>query len=924
MDTERPASTARALLRRHGLDALAAVAVGGALAFNAADRSNSPVPNWIATVALLLGLVHLAPRLRPLAARLPHDRLAALAPYLAVTITATWALWPLPLGVLPISQDHAQHYLAHRVLIDDLIGDAGLLFGWTHRVSTGLPFGDVYPTGAYLITAAPHLLTFGLIPVDASYAIGVFAGWLTAALAVVAWTRRLAGGWIGPTFAGLALLLDVGGSRQGGWYYSFFLGVWPQFVATGIWLLSLLAMVRLAERQTVGRLAAAVLITGYAFWAHAFNAFNLLAGAIVLVPLYLLLRPADPTRDDPRLGAVWMIAAFGLAALIGLGWISLFANLDDELRVAIPADWGTLEDRVLALLEGRPFDFQAAVVGAAALIGAGLAILRRRPLDIATVTLVALLLVLVGQDAVAFTELGLHEDHPIVMHRRFSMTLKPLWYSLAGLGLAGAIAGARALAAQHAPTPLAPTPRPLNVLFLVALAPLAWSAWAARGGVIDGPVADVLTAEKAMVTEELTRLGELLRAEAARLGPGAPHRVVSDHRANEHGHYELFPIADAGFGYLPTLRPPCQTYKHINARRSAAGWRWLGATLVIAPAPRRHPGAALVEKVGRYHVYRLQDEARWPARVLSGPGAVEVLEWAPHHIRLRLSDTAPGTRVQLGLPPYPKWQATLGQRAIELTPSHGPGGYLGLAFEAPADGEAILTYQQPPAQAGALKRAYALIALALLGLLAWRVRLPAWPAPRHRPKLVVAAFGGAALAAIAITWSLTGDHDEATAARWLDDRGGEVLERLHRRRPDHVAREPASACVRPFTRDPRPECNERLLEPTLHVGRREGTQRPTCLRFGIPDGGATHLLWRLPQGTTTVAGRLHTLKKKQPATGTLTAGLDTAGPATVTARSDGARFELPIPAGERVIRFTAEGTGKTTLTCLELTALRRP
>ncbi|MFO7567980.1 MAG: hypothetical protein R6X02_35390, partial [Enhygromyxa sp.] len=206
-----------------------------------------PLGRWIA-----FGLVlALAPRMLGPIFRLPaiadrRERIGRWLPLLVVVGLGLTLLGDLALGRPPVSRDHGIHYFQTKVLVDELI-PRGELIGWSERLNTGYPFGDSYPVLGYLLTGAANLLSFGLISLRTSYAWGLLGVWVLA-LGAVWWlaatiAAELRGeaiessgskppGLLDPRWAGafaaIAWLIDPGASREGGWNYLMFHGVWPQ------------------------------------------------------------------------------------------------------------------------------------------------------------------------------------------------------------------------------------------------------------------------------------------------------------------------------------------------------------------------------------------------------------------------------------------------------------------------------------------------------------------------------------------------------------------------------------------------------------------------------------------------------------------------------------------------------------------------
>jgi len=927
--------------RRWLVDGLGALAVLGGWAICALDEHASDLPEWAGTALILLGAWGLSETLRAAwrastqwlqgrsRARQRLARFAPALPFALVTLVTLAALWPIPAGTMPVSQDHAHHYVQVRVLLDDLLAH-GHLFGWTDRISTGLPFGDVYGTGAYLLPGALTALTGGWVPLPVSYALGITLGWLFLAWAVTAWTRRLVGGWLGPTLAGVLVPLDVGGDRQAGWVYSMFHGVWQQLAGTGLWVLALLALIRLAERHSPRRLGAAALVTGAAAWVHPMSLINLVIAAPILVAL-LMLAPGDPHEDahrDRRWGAVWVLVALGLAALIARGWVAHAAVGGEEALKRYTTYWGSVPELVLKALKDQLFYFPYTGVTAAALLGFAVALVRRRWFDVLTLLLVAGVLVGGSLDVLAALDLGGHEKFKPIMATRLAITLKPLWFALAGLGAAAALQGARAAWAALPKAPLYPAVgiagdrgrATTTLVLIVGLAPLAHGAAEAIPRFTPSLVGHPITAEHAGVTEALPRLREILTREAARLGPDRPHRVGVWYAKGEHGHYHLLPIADTGFGYLPSKSPPAQAFKWINARKTSQGMRWLGASLLITMSPQKFTDATLVEEVGPYYVYRLTDEPTWPAEVQGG-GRVEVLSWTDQERRLRLTGTTKKSRLVLGFPPYRKWHAYEGERELAMHRVKGKFGYTVSSSPDIVDGEVRVVYEDTPKEERAARWAWVALALALVALaLGAKPRLPApsFAALRWAP-----AVAGALTLLVAVAAVVVVVRAQASSRNegWVKPRPLEkvhVVTTLHDEEPVSFTYEPEHYCVRAFSRNPRATCDERSLQPHLALGPMIKDRQPACVQFGVPDKGHAELTYTIPAGVSELRGTLqivHGARTKTKATARF-------GHGTVGIPNNAKRFVLSVAghAGEP-ITFRVDNKGSTAFACLAVVGL---
>ena len=920
----------------------AAVVIGGAVC--ALDDHASDLPEWGGTALILWGLSALWPTLKralgagsraltelPWLARLwtlPAGRRDALVAFSLVTLVTLAALWPIPAGTMPVSQDHAQHYFQNRVLVDDLLAH-GHVFGWTDRVSTGLPFGDVYGTGAYVLTGGLTALTGGAVPLPVSYALGIALAWLLLAWAVTAWTRRLVGGWLGPTLAGVLVPLDVGGDRQAGWVYSMFHGVWPQLAGTGLWVLALLALVRVAERHSPRRLGVAALVTGVAAWVHPMSLINLvIAGPILLVLLPLAPGAVDgDARHDRRWGAVWVLVALILAGLMARGWVSHAAVAGEEALKRYTTYWGTVTELVLKTFQDKLLFFPYTGVTAAALLGVVIALVRRRWFDVLTLLLLAGILVGGSLDVLASADLGGHEKYKPIMATRLAITLKPVWFALAGLGAAAASRGARRAWAALPKAALYPAvgvagdrSRASTAALLLGLGPLAYGAVQAVPRIAPSLVGHPITAESAKVTDALPRLREILDEEAARLGPDRPHRVGVWYAKGEQGHYQLLPIADAGFGYLPSRAPPAQAFKWINARKTSPGMRWLGASLIITMSPQKFTDAHLVEEVKPYYVYRLTDTPTWPAE-MQGGGHVEVLSWTDHERRLRLTGTTKKSRLVLGFPPYRKWHSYEGKRELAMHRVRGKFGYTVSSSPDVVDGEVRVVFEDTPKERRAARWAWIALGLSLVLLaLGGRARLPAPPARVLRWAPVITGVGLLAVAALAV--GMVGRlRAEARDEGWVKPRPLEpfhVVTTLHDEPPVAFSYEPDPYCVRAFSRNPRAQCDERSLQPHLALGPLIKDRQPACMRFGIPDKGHAELTWTIPAGVTQLRGTLQIVRGAR----TKTKATAKFGHSTVGIPNNAKRFVLTVDghAGEPLV-FRVENKGSTAFACLAVVGL---
>jgi hypothetical protein len=894
-----------------GLAALTIASVAVAIAFG----RMSPLWGWIATAAGLVCGAEAVRRSGPLLDRFSSafprldTALRAAAPWALLGALLLWALWPLPIGEMPVNQDHAHHFLATDILVDDFIREFRL-FGWTDRVSGGLPFGDVYPTLVYLITGAANLLTFGLIPLEVSYAWGIVAVWALGIVAVGLWGRRLAAEAklrflaAAPLVAGAAYLLDVGGDREGGWVYHMFHAVWPQQIATATLFLGLLGLFWFVERPTTRRLGLVATTIGVAVWFHPMVAVNL----AILTPLVVLVLALDP-RDDARPAVVWVGVTLFAGAVIAMFWFSHMLSAAEVMRSNI-AYWELLGEMGAMLWRGSLFDNAHAVVGVLALAGVATAIFRGGRQGLFAVLAFTVLLVFGGMNLLAEFDVGLSEHNRLFMYRRVAITAKPLYFAFAGVGACAVVqavlSGVRSIDRERT--------RWITVAMLVASAPLVWALGASLPSLVRGPTARILTADGMGIAEDLEALEKLLRDDAS----DGVRRAVYWTQGGQQGDYGLLAIANADYGYLPTRRPPAQAFTELNEGRSLKEMAFAGADLLIARTPQKRSGLELIEELETLSVYRIVDPkpSKYPVK-LTGPGKVEVVEWAPHRQVLKLSGVKKKSRLIIGRPHYDEWTAELDGEPVKLGPHRRSRGYTYTEVTKLHDGTIVLEYSHSTTEVFAFW--LGLLVLLGCGVLVFVDRpLPTWPTGEvGRRRLAIAAVG---TTAVIVTTGLV-------VLAWLGDRGIEeewakknqkVLAALHHRAPAFDYH-PRPDCIRPYTRDAHDRCVESELYPRLGLGeRRKKTTVPTCLRFGVPEDGEATLAWTLPAKTTKVAGRLHGNRVANRLDITIGSGKK-----RKEIQPNGRRFALGRLPDERLVLKLKNPVGRTADLCLELVALGR-
>ena len=410
---------------------------------------------WIsaACVCFLLWEGAMAPSLR--------TRLRRGLPWLLVIGTFVAVCGPLLAGHPPASRDHGVHYLQTHIFIHELVRE-GSLRGWTDRINHGVPMGDAYPMLGYMLAGALHLLSGYAVSLRASYALFMATLWAGSMLATAGLAAAIARGlaprlsihdsatrrasnravWVG-VVAALAWCLDPGSSREGGWNYLMFHGVWPQQLSVMLWCIGLRQAILLRDAPSRRRVCAAALAFGGSMLAHP---FGLLACALVpsLVLAQLMCRVREHTRErgdrerGPRERATvttlarWLAVA-GAAALVAAGSTHvLLASADSMGRGPVP--WKELPVLAERFWSGELFQAQHAAVGTCAVIGVLLALRARAFSGLALAIICAGVFLAGSRDALTTLRLDLLVPSlKNVQFIRWSIFLKPVWYAFAGM-----------------------------------------------------------------------------------------------------------------------------------------------------------------------------------------------------------------------------------------------------------------------------------------------------------------------------------------------------------------------------------------------------------------------------------------------------------------------------------------------------------
>lgn len=796
---------------------------------------------------------------------------------LAMTL---FVLWPIPFEQ-PLSQDHANHYLNLEIFWELL--SSGHLFGWTDRVATGRPFGDTYGTLVYLLPTVPKVLSLGWLSTGTCYAISIFWVWFFGAMVVGGITRQLTSGWVAPWLASAAFLLDVGADREGGWLYSMFHAVWPQWFASMMFLLSVWTLVRLWEEPTRRRLGMSMLLIGVSIWMHPMNALNFL----IFAPILALVLGVSKRQGH----LVWVVIAHIGGAMIGLGWMIHMlvgrSNVGEYVAsgsqlLSLGQNWWT----------GVLFENSAVVWGVLGLAGVVTVLHTRKTREVVILSGAVVFTMLQSMELLAGLELAHWDGLPDLMWRRFVLSAKPFWFVLAGVGSAMVLAGMRSLKGTHAGQ---------SSLVWIVVAPVFVALLLTVDRVAPAPAMRPLHSGQAGLEATLEALTTLLRAESSEV----KGRVAFWRDRGEDGEIPLIAFANVDLDYIGSSVPPTQTFVHSNAGRDLKTLRLLGVRWVVSHGQVSDEGLVKAGMAGPYVVYRVKGKvAEFPVE-LEGPGHLVVESWTPMRRVIQLTGTTSETHLDILHGPYLKWSAHLPGGGIRPLTLIKRGNWRFSRVSELSDGRVEIVFSDTPMERGLFVLALVLVVGAFI-LVAREQRLPEVD-PRFRAdQWIVGWTAVLLLMGVLFLWS---EGRSSATAFWKRDEpeATRVLALLHQQLPEDVRWTPDPYCVRPFSRNPRVGCQESSLQP--HLEWNEKTQS-ACLGFGVPDRGETRLRVGLPEGTQWVKGVL-TVEK------TVAAELVTHGKRT---RIPGGVFRLDAA---HQVELVVRNSGSTTRACIEWVALGR-
>jgi hypothetical protein len=528
-------------------------------------------------------------------------------------------------------------------------------------------------------------------------------------------------GWAGCIGASL-WLLDPGASREGGWNYLMFHGVWPQLLSTALWTASIPLVWRALNDTRPRSMALAALALGGSVLAHPFGMLTC-AGSAVLWPVVLWgtgrLRSL-PTGTIRR----WLTIHL-LGGLICVGWVATFLASSSAMSRS-PVPWQALGELATDLLAGELFTSHRAWVGPLAVVGLVLAVRRSSVLGWMCLSSLLGMLVLASEASVTVLRFDLLVSaFKNIQFPRHAIAMKPMWCALAGLGASALWSAARASSSQPAPeVPRRPSLGSVRIgrwLACLCLAPIVLSILEDRSRLQALPVGGIHTIEGSVYENDEARLREAIEAEVSAHADRTT-TVAFLRRGMMGGTYPLFAIADANAHLVLDGHIPAVNYRHRIQRRTPKSLRAIGVTHVIYDLPLEEVEeelAAEIEPIGVFGPYtfaRLPDEgavlSRLSPTIDHDRGVVRLVSHTAEHIVLEVDEVDAPARVVLALGPYRKWIARdEAGRSVPMRARERRGGIPGIALEVSHNGRVDLRYETP-----AVERVLGWISLSGVGL----------------------------------------------------------------------------------------------------------------------------------------------------------------------------------------------------------------
>jgi hypothetical protein len=576
------------------------------------------------------------------------------------------------LSAPPLTHDHPVHLFKAWHMATQML-PAWRLRGWSHFWAFGFPSDELVPPGGELWVLLFRVLTLGQLGWRETYAVALVGLLALCAFAAYRFTRAYFGTTAG-VIAGLLVVWDPGGWASGGWYWHVTWGVWPTGLGMSLILLALASIETLIARGTVRQLAFAGAWVAAALLSHQI-AIPFLPIMVGLLLVDHRLRRASPPG---RLGLAVLACAFG-AALAGFYLVPMLARLPQTLDLGAA---GATTDEIARRLSGlRRSDGVWAALGVLGLAGA-IAASRRRARG-------AFFLV-AGTGAFLFLSTDLlfslfHAERVLPgLHKieapRMMYGAKMLWCPLVAWAIAlpfedvsmGWLRKRWSWAAAV-------------VACLALVLAFATSTFRPRQR-------DAIDPDEPGATIAYWNDLRAVWAHTAALRAASTERYRIAYQLPRNVHLSLLAPVFDGTPVYKVGYTPSQAYARFPMYADTRLFRLLSVKYVVTDRPIAAPGYTLERTFGRLGFYRADDFDPDPFHLI-GAGVAELVEFSPERVRIRLRDTAPGSRLVLHVAYMDHWRARQGAETLRVTPAPVSGAEDPILMEVPAsDGELVFEY----------------------------------------------------------------------------------------------------------------------------------------------------------------------------------------------------------------------------------------
>lgn len=599
-----------------------------------------------------------------------------------VLAAGVFILWPIPAGIMPMSQDHPVHMGRAWIYYETL--KAGHLSGWSPHWYFGFPIGELYPPMGDMLMAALRTLSFGYLPWAQCYALIFASAFIGCGLVLVRVARMMGLSRLCAAIAGVLILWDPGSLREGGWRYTVYYGVWLQPLATALVWWAFAGLARALDHGNATSLSLRKLVMPGC----------LLGLALLTHPIVLPLTVAGSTffaaivGIRSRTGLARTLVATGTTALIGMciaAWWVLPLVAHRHWMGSYGVLHSDLGNLLIEMLKGRWTRNMPHAVGAAVFLGIVYGFARgNRTLKFGLSFGLCLWFMSQSDFFWMFRLDWLSEGFRHLQYQRFLTSAKPIFFIAAGLSTT-----AIATTYRRYMRPVPHRSGKLRPRYAPAMC-VAVFAGLLGAAVIIG---QTYSMDQHHVGDlQLTRFRNRDRQKdplrAARYDQdyarfvrwAAARKHNTDefyrlaYRARRHDHTFTDAIA---YTQTPSYKlgfTPGETFIHKPESGREEMLRRLRVRYFIARKGRRRKEIE-VARFGELKVW--ERDVTTDVAEVDGEGEVTVLEenYRDERIRVRLDGAGPDTRLEFNIAGYPRWKLTKAGEELEWieVPVYGPG-----------------------------------------------------------------------------------------------------------------------------------------------------------------------------------------------------------------------------------------------------------